>query len=395
MTGTQRLTPAMRLSPTRLVLWGLVGLAVVLAALRAMHGIGAISNLNNEFAFGFWISFDLLVGVALAAGAFTTCTAVYIFGLEEFRPLVRPAVLTGFLGYLAVIVALLVDLGRPERIWHMLIYWNVHSPLFEVGMCVMSYTTVLFFEFSPVFFDWLGWKKIGHAIHKVTPVFVILGTVLSTLHQSSLGTLFVMMSDKINPLWHTPFLPLFFFLSAATAGLAMVIFEGTIAAHAYGHPQETPLLGKLARAIPWMLGLLMVLKFSELAWAGDLSLLFKPGLLPTLYWIEMLGGVILPMILLSIKRIRTSVSGLFISASLVIAGLMLNRFDVGLVSWKRPAWSTGYTPSWMEFALSFGVIAALILAYDFVARHMKLFDHGHGHEHDAHGAKGERGASHA
>jgi len=388
-------TPSMRipstkiayLTPGRIVLWGLLLLGLVTAGIRYTQGMGAISNLNNVYSFGLWISLDLLCGVALAAGAFTTCAAVYVLGKKEFQPLVKPAVLTGFLGYLAVVLALLVDLGRPERIWHMLIYWNPHSPLFEIGLCVMTYTTVLFFEFSPMFFEWMGWHKVGHIIHKFVLPFVILGTVLSTLHQSSLGTLFVMMSDKIDPLWHTPFLPLFFFVSAATAGLAMVVFEATISARAYGREPETHLLGKLAKAIPWMLGIYLTLKVAELLWAGEFSLIFQPGKFTGFWWVEVLGGVIIPMILFSLKSIRRKQSSLFFASLLVILGLMFNRFNVGLLTWKRPAWDPGYTPHWMEFALSIGVIAGVILVYDFVARNMKLFEEDHAPE--------ERGAHHA
>ncbi|HWI54001.1 MAG TPA: Ni/Fe-hydrogenase cytochrome b subunit [Symbiobacteriaceae bacterium] len=388
MTTNQRLAPGLRLTPTRIVLWGLLILGLVVAGIRFARGLGAISNMNDVYSFGLWISLDLLCGVATAAGAFTTCAAVYIFGKEKYRPLVKPAVLTGFLGYLAVILALLVDLGRPERIWHMLIYWNPHSPLFEVGLCVMTYTTVLFCEFSPTFFDWLGWRKVSHLIHKMVMPFVILGTVLSTAHQSSLGTLFVMMSDKINPLWHTPFLPLFFFISAIAVGLAMVVFEGSIAAKAYGRAPETHILGSLAKAIPWFLGLLLTLKIAELIWAGDFHLLFEPGKLTWFYWIEILVGVVTPIILLSFRAVRNNQRTLFFSALLVILGLMFNRFNIGLLAWNRPAWDPGYTPNWMEFALSIGVISGVILVYDFVARHMNLFSSEHhasegGHNHAA------------
>ncbi|MFZ5814948.1 MAG: NrfD/PsrC family molybdoenzyme membrane anchor subunit [Bacillota bacterium] len=379
-THTQRAAVhAWRLSPTKLILWILLLTGITLAVIRFIYGIGSVSNMSDAYSWGIWISFDLLCGVALAAGAFMTCGAVHILGLKEFKPLVKPAVLTGFLGYLAVIVALLVDLGRPERIWHMLIYQNVHSPLFEVGMCVMTYTTVLFFEFSPMFFEWLGWKRVGHFIHRFTLPFIILGVLLSTLHQSSLGSLFLMMSDKLHPLWHSPLLPVFFFFSAATAGLAMVIFESSIAARAYGRKPETPILGRLAKAIPWMLGFYLALKIGELIYVGELSLLTTPSMESLLFWIEM-GLWALAMLLFALPAIRRSAGGLFFAACLVIGGLMFNRFDVGLVAWTRPAGSW-YMPSWMEFGVSFGVIAAVVLVYDFVATRMALFEEEGGHEH--------------
>lgn len=375
-THTPSMSQPLRLSLPRVVLWLLVLLAVGVAILRYRSGLGAISNLNNIYSFGLWISLNLLCGVALAAGAFTVCAAVYIFNLKQFQPLVRPAVLTGFLGYLMVIFSLLVDLGRPERIWHMLIYWNPHSPLFEVGICVMLYSSVLALEFSPVLFERLGWHKAGHFIHKFTMPLIIAGVLLSTMHQSSLGSLFLIMSDKLHKLWHTPLLPVLFFVSAVSVGLAVVIVQASVSDRVYGRQSQRPLLSRLAKALPWTLGLYLLLKLGDLAVAGELSYLMAGGLFATLFWVELTGGVIAPMVMTAIPRIRNSASGLITAATLVILGLMLNRFNVGLIAWKRPLGSW-YFPHWMEFAISLGVLAAGILVYDWVARNLPLFEDGH------------------
>lgn len=368
-----------RISIPKLILWTLTLLGLVVAVIRFSSGIGAVSNMTDEYSWGIWISFDLLCGVATAAGAFMLCGSVYILGLEDFRPLVRPTVLTGFLGYVMVVVALLVDLGRPERIWHMIIYWNPHSPLFEVGWCVMTYTTVLALEFSPVLFEGLKWEKAVRWIHRITLPLIIMGVLLSTLHQSSLGSLFLIAADRLHPLWHSPLLPVFFFFSAATVGLAMTIIESSISTKAYGREPETHLLSRLARAIPWLLGFYLLLKLGELAWAGELELLFAPGLATTLFWIEILGGVVLPAILFAIPAVRKSSAGLITGAVLVVAGLMFNRFNVGLFNWTRPP-GASYFPHWMEFAVSFGIISAGVMVYDWVARHLPLYadEHGHG-----------------
>ncbi|HLN62132.1 MAG TPA: Ni/Fe-hydrogenase cytochrome b subunit [Symbiobacteriaceae bacterium] len=373
-------------SPAKLILWTLTLIGAGAAVTRYIYGMGAISNMNNSYSFGLWISLDLLCGVALAAGAFTVCASVYILGLKQFQPLLRPSVLTGFLGYVMVVVALLVDLGRPERIWHMIIYWNPHSPLFEVGLCVMTYTTVLLLEFLPVMFEGWGWHQAVERMHKISIGLVVFGVVLSTLHQSSLGSLFLIMADKLNPLWHSPLLPIFFFLSAICVGLAMVVVESSISTRAYGRKPEVALLSRLVKALPWLLGLYLALKLGELAVAGELGLLFKPGLPTGLFWTELLGGVTLPMILLAIPAVRQNQVGLITGAVLVIAGLMLNRFDIGLIAWTRPA-GASYFPHLLEFALSFGVISAGVLAYDWVARHFPLFaeaDH-----------EGKEGSTHA
>jgi len=207
-----------------------MGIAFVAAMVRYVYGIGAISDLSNSYPWGFWISFDLFTGVAIGSGAFVMAAIVYIFELKEFRPLVRPAVLTGFLGYIMVVVALLVDLGHPERIWYMMIHWNHTSVLLEIGICVMSYLTVLAIEFAPVVFEGLKWQRAAHFLHRFIMPFVILGVVLSTLHQSSLGSLLLIQPAKLYPLWWTPILPILFFVSAVAIGMAMIIFEASVSA---------------------------------------------------------------------------------------------------------------------------------------------------------------------
>jgi Ni/Fe-hydrogenase subunit HybB-like protein len=347
-------------------------LGIGVALIRYANGIGAISNLSDVYPWGLWISFDLLCGVALAAGAFTVAATVYILDLQEFRPLLRPAILTGFLGYLMVIVALLVDLGRPERIWHLIMYWNPHSVMFEVGWCVMLYSTVLALEFSPLLFERLHWSGPLRVIHALTMPLVILGVVLSTLHQSSLGSLFLIVPEKLHPLWYTPLLPLFFFLSAVAVGLAMVIVESSISSRAFGRGLEVYLLGRLARAIPWVLGLHLVLKIGDLIAAGELGLLFEGSLTSGLFWLELVGGVLLPLVLFALPAIRQSSTGLLVGALLVVGGVVLNRFDVSLVGLTRPAGS-GYFPYWMEFAITLGIVSAGVLAFGLAARFLPLF----------------------
>ena len=220
-------------------------------------GIGAISDLSNSYPWGFWISFDLFTGVAIGSGAFVMAAIVYIFELKEFQPLLRPSVLTGFLGYIMVVIALLVDLGHPERIWYMMIHWNHTSVLLEIGICVMSYLTVLAIEFAPVVLE--GFPKLhkwAHLIHKFIMPFVILGVVLSTLHQSSLGSLLLIQPTKLHPLWWTPILPIMFFISAISVGMAMIILESSLSSRYFKRGLELHLLEKLAKALPYRFGYL-------------------------------------------------------------------------------------------------------------------------------------------
>ena len=374
MTADAWRTQLRRLHPTPfgLVLAVLVAIGALVALVRYASGIGAISHLSNTYSWGLWISLDLLCGVALGAGAFTMAAIVYILDLAQFRPILRPAILTGFLGYLMVIVALLVDLGRPERIWHLMIYQNVHSVLFEVGVCVMLYTTVLAIEFLPVLLGPTHWEKPLRILHATTLPLVIAGVVLSTLHQSSLGSLFLIMPSKVDPLWYSPLLPLFFFLTAVAVGLSMVIVESSASARAFHQGLELDLLDRLAKAVPYVLGLYLVLRLGDLVLRGNLPRLFSEPV-ALLLWLELIVGVAAPMVFFSRKENRRSPKGLLIGSLLVIAGVVLNRFDVSLLA-QHHLGGQAYLPSLGELAISLGIISAGILAFAFVARFFPLFE---------------------
>jgi Ni/Fe-hydrogenase subunit HybB-like protein len=366
---------ARRLPIGAVLLSGLAVLAFVVAMMRYAGGLGAISNLNDNYAWGVWISIDLLCGVALAAGAFTTATAVHIIGQERYKPILRPAILTGFLGYLMVVLALLVDLGRPERIWYLLIFWNPHSVMFEVGWCVMLYTGVLALEFSPLVFERFGWRLPLRIITRATLVLVIAGTTLSTLHQSSLGSLFLIIPDQLDVLWHSPILPLFFFLSAVAAGPSMVILESSISSRVFKRGLELDLLGSLAKVVPFVLALYLALKIADLSVAGELDEAFSGSRNSALFLAEVTAGVVLPTVMFSLSSVRRSGTMLALTAALVVGGVILNRIDVGMVGLSRPVEAASYVPHWMELFLTFGIVAAGVLAFGLVARHLPLFAH--------------------
>jgi Ni/Fe-hydrogenase subunit HybB-like protein len=356
------------------ILGVLMVIGLVVAIVRFINGIGAISNLSDGRAWGLWISFDLYCGVALASGGFTLAGTVYIFNLKKYYPIVRSAILTAFLGYVMVIIALMVDLGQPWRIWHILIYWNPHSPLFEVGWCVLLYTTVLALEFSPNVFERFNMQTPLRLIRAIQIPLVIAGIVLSTLHQSSLGSTLLLMPDKIHPLWFTPVLPIFFFLSAVAVGLAMVIFETSLGGKGMGHQVDLDILAGLGSALPYLLGLYLVAKLGDLLVAGELGLIFSSGLYSVLFLVEIVGGVILPLVLLALPTVRRSRTALFWSALLVVLGLVLNRFNASLVA-LAPRPGTVYFPAPMEFAISIAVVSAGILAYIVANRYLPIAGH--------------------
>ncbi len=352
----------------------LIAVALGVAVYRYANGIGAISNLSDGRAWGLWISFDLYCGVALAAGGFTLAATVYVFNLKKYYPIVRSAILTAFLGYLLVILALLVDLGQPWRIWHIFIYWNLHSPLFEVGWCVVLYTMVLALEVSPMVFERFNLDVPLKVIRSFQIPLVIVGIVLSTLHQSSLGSMLLMMPNTLNPLWYTSILPILFLLSAIAVGLAMTIVESSLSSRAFGHKVDLDILAGLGKAIPYVLGLYLLVKLGELLLAGELDLIFTETPQNLLWWVEVVGGVVLPMVLLSLESVRRSRSKLFWSAALVVGGLVLNRFNVSLLA-LGPRPGTTYFPHWMEFAITVGVVSAGLLVFTLVNRYLPVTHH--------------------
>jgi len=361
------------ISPAWVVLGGLIVLGFVVAMIRYASGLGAITNLNDNTGWGLWISFDLLCGVALASGAFITASIVYLFGGERYRPLLRPAILTGFLGYLMVILALMVDLGRPERIWYLLIFWNHHSVMFEVGWCVMLYTFVLALEFSPLVFERFGLEAPRRLIHALIIPLAIAGATLSTLHQSSLGSLYVILPDQLHKIWFTPLLPLMFWLTAVAVGPAMVILESTISSRVFRRGLELDLLGGLARVIPFVLAAYIAVKIGDLAGSGELGLLTEWDLESGLFWLEIMGFVLLPMVLFSLPAVRQSSAWLMFSAFLVVSEVILSRFAVGLIAIGRPEFAASYVPHPLEFAVTIGIVSAGIVAFGLVARYLPLF----------------------
>lgn len=358
----------------------LVAIGLTVGIIRFVQGLGATTNLTDFYPWGLWLGFDVVSGVALGSGAFTMAAIVYIFNLKKYRPILRPAILTGFIGYLLVIMGLLADLGRPYRIWHVMIHWNLHSVLFEVGWCVILYTTVMALELLPIVFERFNKQDSmpAQVIHIVTIPLVIVGVTLSTMHQNSLGSLFLIMPDKLHPLWYSPLLPVFFYVSAIGLGLAMVILESSLSARAFKRGLEIDILSSLAKAIPYVLGLYLVLKLGDLILAGDFGLLFEGSLRSNLFLLELAIQVIVPIVLFSLPKVRKSPAGLLWSSALVVVGTILNRINVVLVGPRVP---TGiahlpqptYFPNWMEFAVTIGLVSGGVLLFALASRFLPIF----------------------
>jgi Ni/Fe-hydrogenase subunit HybB-like protein len=350
----------------------LLALFAVATVVRFTRGLGASTNLSDAFPWGVWIGFDILCGVGLAAGAFTIMATVHLFHIERFEPIVRPTVLTGFLGYVFVCIALLFDLGQPWRIWHAMVFWNEHSVMFEVAWCVMLYTTVLSLEFAPIVFERLRLERMRKLLHAVNTPLVILGVLLSTLHQSSLGTLFLIVPEKLHPLWYSPYLPLLFYLSAIGAGLAMIVFESHLSGRAFGRQLEMDLLEPLARAMVVVLGLFGLLRLDLLRHAGALGAIFQPTYEARMFQLEFALGVLIPVGLLSWPRVRRSPNGLVLGATSAVLGFVLYRLNVSVTGLERAS-GVHYVPSWMEMAVSVGLVALGFSAFALAVRYLPIF----------------------
>ncbi|MFH0903141.1 MAG: NrfD/PsrC family molybdoenzyme membrane anchor subunit, partial [Pseudomonadota bacterium] len=321
-----------RILVTKSILWFIVGAAAMVAVFRFWKGLGATSALTDLTPWGFWIGFDVMAGVALAAGGFVVAAVVYVFHRQRYRAIARPAVLTAFLGYLAVVFALLVDLGLPWNIFNMIVYWNPRSPLFEVGWCVMLYSTVLALELGPVVLESTRnatLKRVYGGLKKATIVLVVIGIGLSTLHQSSLGSLFLIMPHRLHPLWYTPILPVLFFVSAVCLGVSMVTLEASVSSWLYRRKPEGEILAGLGKGAAVVLWLYAALKLGDLAVRGQLGTLLAGSFSANLFLVELTLAPLLPALLFSLPAVRRSPAYLAVAAFLGVAGVVLNRLDVG------------------------------------------------------------------
>jgi Ni/Fe-hydrogenase subunit HybB-like protein len=355
--------------------WPLIATVFIVAALgiaihRYIHGLGSVTHLTNQSAWGLWIGIDVLSGVGLAAGGFLMASAVYVFGLEKFRPIVRMSILTAFMGYLIFIAGLLVELGRPWYLWHCIVDWNFHSPLFEVAWCVMLYTTVLALEMSQVVFDKFGMTRMKHIFHRISVPLIITGAVLSTLHQSSLGTLFTAMPSKMDPLWYSPILPVLFFASCIAAGLAMVIMESFFSERFLNHRTPGLLLISVSRALVFAVGIYGVLRFEDIVTRGSFRLLFAGRQETFIFWIEAFLFVVIPLYLLIHRSLRETRRGLFWASLCVVLGFLMHRVNITTTAFGSV--NQGYFPSWQEIVVSIAFVMAGFSIVGLVARNFPV-----------------------
>lgn len=377
------LDPLTRPTLGNIITWIILAIGLTITVIRFTVGIGSVTNLDDNQPWGMWIGFDLLCGVCLAAGGYFTTVACYVMGMKHFHSAARPAVTTAFLGYAFVVVALLYDLGHPLRLPFMFFFPGTTSVLFEVGLCVATYLTVLFVEFSICPMEWLScrfpfllkWRKL---VLRVTILLTIFGVTLSTLHQSSLGSLYLIAPGKLHPLWYSPFMPMFFFVSSMAAGASMVIFEGMFAhkgVHEYmdaNHLREADcVVLSFAKAASFILFAYFMLKLIDMLVQANLPYLFTGY---GAWWLlEMFGFVLLPSLLYAKGSRDGNVKLCRLASINAVCGIVLNRFNVSMIAFNYNLPSAErYFPSIWEICISVFVVTMIVTVYRFIVYHMPV-----------------------
>jgi Ni/Fe-hydrogenase subunit HybB-like protein len=364
----------------RITVWRVIAVVLIAAGTAAAIarftlGLGATTNLSDEFPWGLWIGFDFL-GIGLAAAGFTIVASVHLFHAEKYEPIVRPAILTAFIGYLLVVLVLVIDLGRPEHFWHPLVMWNPHSVMFEITWCVILYTTVLSIEFAPIVLEKFKLHAPIKIIHNLSLPFMIAGVLLSTLHQSSFGSLYLIVPNRLHALWYSPLLPILFFISCIASGVSMVVFETLILSRNRRMLLSTELRANLAKIIAVALAVYLVVRFQDMSARGVLHEMMVVSYQSIAFYAEILIGFVVPLILLMNKRIRESRRGLFVSTVMVLIGFAANRMNTAITGMEIWPVQT-YFPSLLEILITLGIAAIGFSAFTLMARYLPIFETEH------------------
>ncbi len=364
-----------------ITLWRvIVGLIFVAGAyatyLRFVEGWRAATNLSDGQPWGIWVGVSTLCGVGLSAGGFAIAGAVYLLGFERYRPILRASVMIAFLGYLTVCMGYAWELGLPWNFWHPLVMWNRHSVLFEVVWCIMMYTTVLALEFSPALVEKIPWKGIRdfylHWHHRVLVALVLIGVLLSSLHQSFLGGLFIIFKGKQYPLWYSQYQTTLFYMSALAAGLAMVIIAMYLSMRSLGAKLDPTLMAEVGRLIPPLLVIWTLFRFVDLVKQGAVSYMFMARPETFYFWLELLLMVVAPVVMFNLPRLRTNPNGLYWASAVTIMGFIAYRINVSITALER-ATATHYVPKWSELAVTVMLITAAVLAFRYAVLYLDIF----------------------
>lgn len=342
---------------------------------RFALGFQQSTHLADAQPWGLWVGLGTLCGVGISAGGFAIAAAVYLLGFERYRPVVRAAVLLSFLGYSSVIVGMMYELGLPWRIWHPIFMWNRRSVLFEVSWCVMLYSTVLTLEFSPALVEKIPWTRVRQLYlkwhHHILIALVMIGAILSSLHQSFLGGLYLLAKGKVDPLWYSQYLPTLFYLSAVPAGLSATIMAVYLCNRSLQARVDPAILAEMSQVIPPMLYVYAILRGIDIYTHGNAPYLFMWRSETGLFWLEIGLFVLAPIVLLSRQNIRSNPLSLYWSCALVVMGFMANRLNVSVTAFQRTS-GFYYVPKWTEFALTFATVTACAVAFHYAVLYLEI-----------------------
>jgi Ni/Fe-hydrogenase subunit HybB-like protein len=376
-------------TPSHAIAVVILAFGLPITFLRFTRGLSAVTNLTDTNPWGLWISFDVLCGVALAAGGFIIGSTVHLFGMKEYRLLVRPAILTGFLGYALVVVGLAFDLGRPWRLpYPMVVSLGYTSVLFEVGWCVALYLMCQLIEILPPVFEWLGWRRLRAWAVRLTIGATVMAVVLSTLHQSSLGALFLISPGKLHPLWYSMYLPVFFLASAVAGGLGMIIIESSLS-HSFFrhliHDHKSGDLERLTLGLGKAGAIVMYMNF-VLRWIG-IAHDYRWSLLPTgwgAWWLlEVIGFIGAPCLIYLWGVRRNSVGFVRVAAVMSVLSVILNRFNVSMIALNYNV-ADRYSPRWTEIVITLTIVTIGVLAYKWMVNRMPILMRHPEYSSDAH-----------
>ncbi|MBU0752216.1 MAG: Ni/Fe-hydrogenase cytochrome b subunit [Gammaproteobacteria bacterium] len=346
----------------------LVAIMAAILLYRFIFGLGAVTNLSDGYPWGIWIVVDVMIGSAFACGGFSVAMLVYIFNKGEYHPLVRPALLASLLGYTLAGAGVIFDLGRWWNVWNMYWPWSVNpnSVMFEVAICITLYIVVMWIEFAPVFLEKLGLKDMKRKLNKFLFIVIALGTLLPMMHQSSLGTLWVVLGTQVHPLWQTPLIPALFLLSAIIMGYAVVLFESCIASSAYRRSIEVSLLNPMARIMLGVVAAYLAVRLGDVIFRGVIGRSFALSLEGLMFWLEM-ACFIAPFFLIGREVQRRNPARLFVAGILLMLGGSLLRLNGFLIGYDTGA-GFSYFPSLSEILVTAGMFATEVFVYVIVTR---------------------------
>ena len=348
-------------------------IALFLLAKRFMYGLGAVTNMSDGYPWGIWIAFDVVVGTAFGCGGYAMALLIYVFNKGEYHPLIRPALMTSLFGYSLAGLAVFIDVGRYWQIYTIFLPWylNPNSVLLEVALCVGAYVVVLWIEFTPAFLQKMGADSAKKSLEKVMFIFIALGILLPTMHQSSLGTVMVVAGSKLSPLWWTPWLPLLFLISCIFMGYGIVIFEASATSSRYKIADERHILSKLSGIFPWMIGIYLIIRFADVAIRGHLGLAFKGDLMGNMFLLENLL-LLVPMCILFMPANRNNSRILFFSAISIILAGTLYRFNCYLIGFN-PGGGWTYFPAAGEILITVGIVSIEIMAFLWFIKRLPIY----------------------